>query len=803
LAGSTFLSLIPEADQKTVMTNISALTLNSPTQSHEHSVIGQSGDIRWQRWTNRALFDEQGKVVGYQSIGEDITERKYAEEALKESEELHRITLSNISDAVFMTDDAGNFTYICPNVNAIFGYTYEEVFAFENIEKLLGANLFDGSELEASKELRNIEAEVRDKSGSMHSLLVSVKRVSIKGGTLLYTCRDITERKQAEEALKERENFLGTLVDAIPIPVFYKDRDGRYIGVNAAFEAFFGETREKLIDKTVFDINPPELAAIYHAKDKELFESKGIQRYEAQVRNAKGVLRDVIFNKSVFTDRTGITTGIIGAILDITERKLAEKSLQDSEARLKALSDASFEAIFFSDKGVCLDQNQTAERMFGYTHDEAIGRLATEWIIPEDQELVMEMVRSRREEPYEVTALCKNGKAFPCEIQGRMFDYGGRSIRVTSLRDITQRKQAEQALKKSEERFRRIFEDIILGIFQFTADGRIINVNPAFSKMFGYASPEHIVEAIGDSASQLYVHPGDHKRLIRQISNSEVPLEAEVNFNRNDGSNFVGNFHGWKVMDTKYDTFFLEGFIEDITERKSAEDSLRESHKRLQFLSARLLNSQENEQRRISLEIHDDMGQDLALLKMHLITIAGRLWKDQLKLKDDISRTLVLIDGIIEKARNLSRDLNPDIIEDLKLSGALDWLINEIEKHVAIRISLELESVDHLFSTEHQIVIYRIIQEALKNIVKHAKAETAAVKIEKHKNCVMLKIEDDGKGFDISSVWEKHVADRGLGLAAMDERSRILGGVLDMRSKSGHGTCITLRIPIRRETDGK
>jgi len=195
--------LIPDADQKTVMDNILALTVELPTQSHEHSVIAQNGDIRWQHWTNRAIFDDRGKVVGYQSIGEDITERKLVEEALKESEELHRITLSNISDAVFITDDAGVFTYICPNVTLIFGYSYEEVSALGNIEKLLGINRFNLKKLRPSREVKNIEHVIQDKSGVSHILLVNVKRVTIKGGTVLYTCRDITERKRAEEAITE------------------------------------------------------------------------------------------------------------------------------------------------------------------------------------------------------------------------------------------------------------------------------------------------------------------------------------------------------------------------------------------------------------------------------------------------------------------------------------------------------------------------------------------------------------------------------------------------------------------------
>jgi PAS domain S-box-containing protein len=554
LVGSNFLSLIPEAGREAVMNNISALTVESPIQSHEHLVIDRNGHIRWQRWTNRAIFDDRGKVVGYQSIGEDITERKEAQEALRESEELHRITLSNITDTVFIADDAGAFTYICPNVSAIFGYRYEEVAAFKNIEALLGSNLFDRVQLEAAGELRNLERVITDKSGEVHILLVNVKRVSIKGGTVLYTCHEITDRKYAEDALKI-----------------------------------------------------------------------------------------------------------------------------------------------------------------------------------------------------------------------------------------------------SEERFRRIFEDIVVGIFRTTSDGRIIHVNPAFARMFGYASPADLMEEIGDSAERLYAHPGDRTKLIRRVMSHKAPITAEINFCRRDGTPFVGNFHGWKVPEPTDGTLHLEGFIEDITERKLAEDSLQESYRRLQFLSARLLRSQENEQRRISLEIHDVMGQDLALLKMHLVGIAKRLRKDQQKLKSDLNNTLTVVDEIIAKARNLSRDLSPAIIEDLKLSGAIRWLIHDFEEHIESRISLEMEPVDHLFSTESQIVLYRIIQEALKNIVKHSNAATASVIIREEPRSVLLRIEDDGKGFDVASMQNRQVTDRGLGLAAMDERGRMLGGIIEIQSTRGCGTCISLRIPIGKE----
>jgi signal transduction histidine kinase len=199
------------------------------------------------------------------------------------------------------------------------------------------------------------------------------------------------------------------------------------------------------------------------------------------------------------------------------------------------------------------------------------------------------------------------------------------------------------------------------------------------------------------------------------------------------------------------------------------------------------------------MEIHDALGQNLAVLKLQLDAISKRLRKDQGGLKEECHRSLEMINQIIDNARNLSRDLSPSIIQDLKLCRSLQWMLHDFETQTRIPCALEMDDVDDWFSLEQQVIIYRIFQEALRNIRKHAGAHRVSVSIEKRITETVFRIQDDGRGFDLAEVWNRHVAERSLGLAALDERSRMLGGVLDISTRKGKGTRITLTVPRTKE----
>ena len=234
----------------------------------------------------------------------------------------------------------------------------------------------------------------------------------------------------------------------------------------------------------------------------------------------------------------------------------------------------------------------------------------------------------------------------------------------------------------------------------------------------------------------------------------------------------------------------------NITEKIMSEKTLQESAKKLRFLADRLLTAQEQERKRLALGLHDELGQSLAVLKLNLNAVKRGLKDTQELLKKEIQEIIEYTDQIIENVRRLSRDLTPSVIEDLGLTGAIRWLFEGYSEKFNIHISYNFPNIDSLFPEKNQINIYRIFQEIFNNIRKHAQTKSVLVNIEKKGDYVSFAIEDYGKGFDIKSVNKRKLDEKGLGLAAMEERVRILGGYFKISSSQGNGTKIRFVIPI-------
>ena len=234
----------------------------------------------------------------------------------------------------------------------------------------------------------------------------------------------------------------------------------------------------------------------------------------------------------------------------------------------------------------------------------------------------------------------------------------------------------------------------------------------------------------------------------------------------------------------------------EIKERMQTEGALRESENRLRLLSSHILTAQEKERKRLSLELHDELGQSLSLLKVQISAIQPKLGEDQTSLFESLQEIRQYLDFVIENVRRLSRDLSPSIIEDLGLSAAIQWLISDFTKHNNIKISMDIEDINNFFPLEKQIVIYRIFQEILTNIGKHSQADRVETCIKKKEGLVSFVAEDNGKGFDMTEALAKHSNEKGMGLAAMQERALMLGSSLHILTGKGKGTKISFTIPI-------
>jgi PAS domain S-box-containing protein len=352
----------------------------------------------------------------------------------------------------------------------------------------------------------------------------------------------------------------------------------------------------------------------------------------------------------------------------------------------------------------------------------------------------------------------------------------------------------EDKIQQSEALYHTIVENAHDAIWTLDTQGNITFVNRSGEEISGYKASE----LVGKNFTP-FVHPEDLPKVKDLILDTFQGRfhNFEVRFSAKDGEIHVISVNSVPL----YENSSLIGLFSigrDITERREAEEALRESEKQLRHLSSQLLTAQEKERRRISRELHDELGGSLAVLKLRCSLIEKNLQKDETVVREECKQNVQYIDQIIENVGRLSRGLSPSILEDLGLSAALPRLIDNFVKNYNIKVASDIIDVDHLFPKDAQIMIYRVFQEALTNIGKHAQARNVFVKVKKVEGRISFFAEDDGKGFDVKHAAMKEGSERGLGLATMDERARMLGGSFDLWSEEGRGTRITLIIPIKK-----
>lgn len=358
---------------------------------------------------------------------------------------------------------------------------------------------------------------------------------------VLVMCFEITARKQTEVRLQERVAFLESLIDTIPVPVFSKNREGRYLHLNEAFETFFGARKEQLVGKTVFEISDYELAKVYFDMDEALFKAGGIQRYESKVRNARKEEREVEFSKAAFHDAEGRAAGLIGAILDITERKRAERALDAAHARLKGVLQTIPDMVWLKDANhAYLASNHACERLIGKPEADVIGKTDDELF---DAEVAADFrARDRAAMHAGATSVYEQWLTYADTGERALFetrkvpvlDAAGNVTGVLGVaRDITERRRIEDRMARREQEFRTLVEHSPDTIARYGRDLRRLYVNPTFARRVegGEAS------LIGKTPSECPGGPNTviYERELREVFASGAEREFQLVWIGKDG----------------------------------------------------------------------------------------------------------------------------------------------------------------------------------------------------------------------------------------------------------------------------
>ncbi|MCX6294846.1 MAG: ATP-binding protein [Bacteroidetes bacterium] len=379
---------------------------------------------------------------------------------------------------------------------------------------------------------------------------------------------DITERKNSENALRKSEEHQKAILNAIPDLIFVIDKAGIFINCHVSDPSLLYAPPSEFIGKKIEDILPPEVAVGFKSTISTVFASNQMQLFEYSLTVAEEIhyfeCRIVLYEQDkIFT-----------IIRDITSKKQIEGELEENREKYQGLSEASFESIFISEKGICIEQNKAAEEMFGFSTEEALGRYGTDWIAPEYRGIVMKAMMDGIETPYEAVALKKDGTTFPCVLRGKMMHYKGRNVRVTSLTNNSVQKHAEEELKQISARLTLATLAGKVGVWDSDLIGGTLFWDDQMFGLYGINKADFS----GTYESWLkHLHPEDKERGDTEI---QMALKGEKDFDTEfqiiwpDGT--IKNIRSQAIVqrDDSGKALRMIGTNWDITQQKQTEKTL-------------------------------------------------------------------------------------------------------------------------------------------------------------------------------------------------------------------------------------
>jgi PAS domain S-box-containing protein len=768
----------------------------------------------------------------------DITERKRMEEELRqhaehledlvaartgelrESEARYRGLYHTIADGIFVMGAEGRIDDVNDSACAQLGYARAELIGLPVSAISARPDFQLGEIIDRLRAAGNLSYETahRRKDGTVIPVELSVALIEYRGRpAALGVARDITERKQAEEALAESRQRYRGLVEKINDWAWEVDANCVYTYASPRALELLGYAPEEIVGKTPFDFMPPDEAERARNAFRPICRArKPLELLENTLVRKDGRLVTVETSGMPMFAEDGSFQGYTGIDRDVTSRKQAEEALREKEYLLSESQRIGHIGTWSGDP-VTNAGTWTPEmyRLFGVSPDRFVPTVDTFLALlhPDDRSAMREWMRAALagEHPggLEVRVPLPDGSVRVLIGRGEaIFAADHRPVRlVGTAQDVTEQKRAEEALRESEQRYRRLVENLKGSHFVYRHDttGMLTYVSESVTEVLGYTldeGPSHYGKYFTDHPANRAAHR--HTELTLQ----GIPQPRyEVNVWHKDGSRRWLEVQEVPVFDAAGQVVAVEGVAQDITERKQAEEALRRMNEQLELqvaqrtedlrhtvdrlrqLTLELSQAEDRERKRIADILHEDVQQTLAAARFHL-NLLGSETHSVKKSQEIVEQVKQMLRDAIERSRRLSHELSPAIYQ-VGIVEILDWLARHMRQEHGLDVRVVAHGPVDSPSEPLKAFLYKVIQELLFNVVKHAGVSEARVSARRTGRNICLAVVDRGRGFDP----ERLEGAGGFGLLSIQERVQLLGGRMKIRSRPGRGSRFLIVVP--------
>lgn len=619
----------------------------------------------------------------------------------------------------------------------------------------------------------------------------------------------------SEQAARDADSYLETVIETSHDGILVVDSEGLFEFGNEAFFRIFGWPADELIGHHFIKVVPPDMHDFILERWEEVQAGKG-EPYEVDIVRKDGSRRSLLVSHRHMTIAGRRKYCVITK--DVTDLKRAQRDFELLSLIAEQVTDSvivtnlDFEITYV---------NRSFESVFGFPPHEVFGRtpdfLNVDPNAEQIQNDIYDSVSSGRFWRGGGLNLRKDGSTFPCEMtvfplvnsEGKTLAYAG------IQRDMTERNRADEALRQSQERFDLAVRGSSDGLWDWNAcSERGSWWSPRVYELLGYADRE--IEVCQEKWIEL-LHPDDRDRTLDAVqANIEHDVPYDVEFRLQTGSGAYKWFHsrGITLRDDNGEAIKMAGSIQDIDDRKRAEAALArhrehleemvqlrtreltDAQAELQEAHRRLLNVREAERRQIARELHDSVGQRLAVMLLGVRAAIDSCrdaegHAEQERVLENVAEQCA---GTIQDIRTICYGLYPTVLESLGLAAALRQLGRSCEPAASVHLDYADSLAKARFDSEHEITLFRIAQEAAANALRHGEATNVAISVQQQDGTLTLAVRDDGVGFDTQAKPE-----RGLGLYSMRDRARAIGGKMDISSRPGETTVeVSVAIQLSR-----